>query len=52
MEKTCDRCANSEKFERKLPHDKSDWGCRADGWEGYVNPDHPACGGIHFWERK
>ena len=44
----CDGCLWLEKFDKRLPHDLSDYGCRHRNWAGYVDPAWPACGGLAF----
>lgn len=44
----CDTCQWGEKFKYKRPDEPTEWGCRKLNWEGYTDPERPACGGV-FW---
>ena len=48
---SCDTCRYGRKFDPRLPQDLTDWGCEKPGWEGYTEPEKPACGFV-FWRKK
>lgn len=51
--KNCLDCIYADHFKPRVDEIERQLaiGCKKPGYEGYVTPDHPACGGVHYESR-
>lgn len=48
---TCDHCFYGRQLANRRQDEPSDYGCAYPNYEGYTQPDTPACGGVN-WRRR